>query len=90
MSFFSRVITPGCVFADVGANFGYYTLLGARLVGSGGKVLAFEPQPAVAELLRESLSINSMANVEVIEAALSNQPGRATLHVPKGRQSRSG
>jgi protein-L-isoaspartate O-methyltransferase len=31
-------------FADIGANFGYYTLLGAEMVGATGHVYSFEAQ----------------------------------------------
>jgi FkbM family methyltransferase len=37
-----RTIQPGQVYIDVGAHFGYYTLLAAKLAGANGKVYAFE------------------------------------------------
>lgn len=54
----ARVVTSGMVVADVGANLGYFTLLMADLVGRSGRVLAFEPNPHVANLLRRSLHAN--------------------------------
>ena len=33
------ILRPGMSFVDVGANWGYYTLLAANLVGSKGRVL---------------------------------------------------
>lgn len=44
-------IRPGAVFFDVGAHFGYYTLLAAHLAGEGGQVHAFEPTPSTYEIL---------------------------------------
>jgi len=38
--FFARVIAPGMTVIDVGANFGYYTLLFGRAVGPSGRVIA--------------------------------------------------
>jgi len=38
-------LKPGMTFYDLGANFGCYSLLAARLVGSGGAVFSFEPDP---------------------------------------------
>ncbi|HUF79655.1 MAG TPA: hypothetical protein VMN03_00855, partial [Burkholderiales bacterium] len=40
-----RLLRPGDHFIDGGANIGYFSLMAARLVGSIGRVDAFEPQP---------------------------------------------
>ena len=39
----TRLLKPGDCFVAVGANIGYLTLVGARLVGPAGSVIAFEP-----------------------------------------------
>ena len=39
------LLRPGDTVVDVGANFGYYTALAASIVGSRGRVYAFEPSP---------------------------------------------
>ena len=36
-------VSPGSVFFDVGANVGFYTLLGSSEVGAAGRVISFEP-----------------------------------------------
>jgi len=51
-------VKPGMRCIDVGANFGYYTLLLKELAGDKGSVTAYEPQPRVAELLIDTLMIN--------------------------------
>lgn len=53
-----EAVKPGMRFADVGANFGYYTLLGAQWVGPAGRVFAFEANPAICRKLRKSVSVN--------------------------------
>src|SRR5215469_5702807 len=45
-------LKDGMIFFDIGANIGYYTLLGSRCVGSSGRVVALEPNPIVAAILR--------------------------------------
>lgn len=69
---FRELITPGMVVVDVGANIGYFSLLASTLVGSNGCVHAFEPDPVNCNLLRKNVRLNRASNVEVIQAALSN------------------
>ena len=59
--FMARRIRSGMTVVDVGANFGYYTLLMADLVGSGGTVYAIEPNPAITPLLGRSIALNGFA-----------------------------
>ncbi len=56
---------PGGVMVDVGANIGQYSLLAARLVGNGGKVIALEPDPAVRKHLERHVRMNGFG--EIIE-----------------------
>src|ERR1043165_1048267 len=48
------LLKPGMVFFDVGAHFGYYSLLASRLVGGEGAVHAFEPTPSTFDVLRRN------------------------------------
>ena len=52
------IVRKGMNVVNVGANVGYYAMLLADMVGSGGKVLAFEPQKRLAELIRMSAHAN--------------------------------
>ena len=72
---FVELIGKGDVFFDVGANAGYYTLLGARLVGPRGQVLAFEPEPNNAFFLRRHVDWNGLSNVIVLETAVGCDDG---------------
>ncbi|MBN1979287.1 MAG: FkbM family methyltransferase [Anaerolineae bacterium] len=47
-------VGQGQVFYDIGAHFGYYTLLAHRLVGPGGQVHAFEPTPSTHAILQSN------------------------------------
>lgn len=81
--FIARRVQAGQTAVDVGANYGYYTLLLADLVGPGGRVHAIEPNPEVAELLRRSVLLNGFAGRTDIHAlAAGAGSGRARLVVP--------
>ncbi len=84
---FVKVCTPDTVCIDVGANIGYFTCLAASRIGTGGRgrVIAFEPNPKLADLLRRNLQINwSMAPVTFHQCAVADAPGSVQLHVPEG------
>ncbi len=74
---FERMVNEGAVVFDIGAHVGFYTLLGAVLVGPRGKVFAFEPLPRNVRYLKEHLRLNAIKNVSVIEAAVSDSDGIA-------------
>ena len=79
--FFAKIIKPGNVCIDIGANFGYYAVLMSALSGDTGKVVAVEPNPAVAKLLRSTAGINS-PGFHVAELALSDKEGEMLLTIP--------
>ena len=58
--------------ADIGANLGLHSILMGKC---GWNVKAFEPDPAHTKLLRCNLDLNGSASVELIEAAVSDEPG---------------
>ena len=72
-----RRIQPGWYCVDVGANYGYYATLFAKLVGRHGRVMALEPNPGVVELLEQTLRLNNVeCPLEILPIAASNEPGR--------------
>ena len=71
-------LRPGMVFVDVGAQFGYYSVLAHRLVGPTGRVFAFEPTPRTYSVLRQN--VDRLSNVVAEPVAASSSAGRLTLH----------
>lgn len=82
--FIARSVVPGMSVMDLGANFGYYTLLMADLVGPGGKVFSVEPNPIVATHLRNNININGYATrVSLDRRAIWDASGeKMTFRVP--------
>jgi hypothetical protein len=66
---YRKVLRPGDVVIDAGANIGHLVLAASRLVGPGGKVYAFECGPRALERLRENIGINGASNVVVVDRA---------------------
>lgn len=64
-----RLLLSGMVFVDVGAHVGTLTLAGARQVGLGGKVVAFEPAPTTFNLLEKTIALNGLTSIIAHRAA---------------------
>jgi len=77
-----ELLTPGDVFLDVGAATGFFSVIGGRLVGRTGTVIAFEPEPSRASAIRTNAALNELSNVTVVEAAVSDADGSAFLADP--------
>jgi FkbM family methyltransferase len=76
---FERLAHPGMTVVDVGAYAGYFTLLGARLVGASGRVVAFEPEPEAFQYLLGNVEANDCRNVVAVRKAVSDGASTATL-----------
>lgn len=77
---FIETCRPGMTLFDVGAQFGVFSLTACRYGGPSARVVAFEPSPAAARVLRNCLRYNHLEHqVELIQAAVGRQPGRIEL-----------
>lgn len=79
--FVRKLLGTGQTAIDVGANYGVYTLSMSALVGGSGRVYSFEPDPATAGLLRESLALNGFRQAKVIECAVSDSKRRGYFRI---------
>ena len=84
-----RLVKPGWVCADVGANIGIITQLMARLVGSTGRVVAFELHPDNVRSLRENVMASGWGKVVHVDACAVSDGSRDRLWVFPGRWSSS-
>lgn len=78
---FKKLVKPGDVVLDLGANIGYFTMLAARLVGPTGKVFSFEPEPANFRYLSKNIEINGFGNALASQVAVADKPGKTRLFV---------
>jgi FkbM family methyltransferase len=67
-----KLLEPGDVFIDVGANIGYISLNGSRFVGVGGLIIAVEASPETRLQLQRNVALNDARNVKIGAFAASN------------------
>jgi FkbM family methyltransferase len=72
---FQQIVRPSTTAVEVGSNIGVHTIVLARLVGPQGRVVAFEPQRIVFQMLCANVALNALGNVVTYHAAAGRQPG---------------
>ena len=77
--FVQAYIRPGMQVIDAGANIGLYTVLCSTLIGSVGRLYAFEPSRSTYDLLLINLGLNKCQNVSPNCLALSDFNGNLVL-----------
>lgn len=78
------ILRPGMSFVDIGANWGYFTLLAASLVGPDGIVLSLEPDPRLFPILQENLKRNHLDQVTALQVAAARDSGTLTSRLRRG------
>ncbi|MDB6122662.1 MAG: Methyltransferase FkbM family [Pedosphaera sp.] len=81
-----RLLRPGDTALDIGANLGLVTCQMAALVGSTGQVHAFEPNPSMSDLLRQSLAHNGYTHVTSHCMGLGDREQELELTIPHNLQ----
>ena len=84
-----KLIQRGDTVLDIGANLGMVSVHMASLVGDGGVVHAFEPNPRLIGLLRRALDRNCLPQVKLHEFGLGPAESTLELRVP-GRDTGEG
>jgi len=77
-----RLFPPGGTFIDVGANYGFYSLLASYLGGKESVVCAFEPQPRLAKALEMSKQENQFSQLRIKRMVLGEKPGEVSFFIP--------
>jgi len=77
--FLMRALRSGDTFVDIGAHIGYFTMLGAAVVGDGGGVVAIEPIEENFQQLTSHIDANEMANVDAVKTVISDNDGETDI-----------
>jgi FkbM family methyltransferase len=79
-AWYERTVRPGDFVVEVGANLGYFSLVFGRAVGPKGRVVSYEPDPDVGQILRRNAAVNGYSNLEVRPVAVADQTGTMTFY----------
>lgn len=72
-------LPTGGTFIDLGANEGFFSVIGSRAVGPRGRVIAIEPQPRLQPIVERNLRLNDVTNVTVVPVAVTDKPGTVPM-----------
>ena len=87
---FQRLLRPDMTVVDIGAHRGFFSLISASRVGSGGRVYSFEPHPGNFEALQRNIQLNGYKNITAVRKAVADKTGVMKLFVnPKGSDRHS-
>ena len=75
----SKILQPGMTFVDVGAQWGYFTLVAAARVGPYGSVLSLEPHARLFGVLRDNVDLNRARQVTPLPVAAGATTGYQEL-----------
>ncbi|MBR0672115.1 class I SAM-dependent methyltransferase [Neoroseomonas soli] len=80
--FLCRNLARGETAYDIGAIYGYYSILLADLVGSEGRVVALEPNSWLNWLLRRNISVNGLGGTVAIHRLAAAEAKHDSVRVP--------
>ncbi len=76
--FLIRNLKEGDQFLDIGAHYGYFSLIASELTGANGRVLALEPATKSGAILQENCKNRS--NITLVAKAISDQVGEISFY----------
>lgn len=85
---FIKYVLPGNTVFDIGAHAGFHSVFCALLVGTKGRVFAFEPNPISRRSLEGQIRMNRTLRLDAVPYALSDTVGLADFDATQGTQSR--
>lgn len=78
-----RLLRKDSVFFDLGANFGYFTIVASSKI-SDGRIYSFEPVPKTYWQLKKNISLNNISNrVYPLQVAISDKDGFLNITTDK-------
>ena len=85
LTWFQREVTAGDTWLDIGAHYGYTAIALSKLVGSAGRVFAFEPVTATAGCVAQTRRLNKLSQLTVVPVGLGQPESLASVSLPLTR-----
>lgn len=76
-----KVLRPSDTVIDIGANFGYFSLLASSLVTETGRVIALEPEEDNFRFLTRNIAQNNSSNIRAFNIAAGDSKTEADLFI---------
>lgn len=77
----TRLFPLSSCFIDIGCNLGYFSLVAKTCTASDYRVIAVDPNIRMCEIVARSVALNDFQTVEIQNAAVGRQEGRAYFQV---------
>jgi len=84
-----KYLKPGGAFVDVGAHYGFYSLLVKKMNLKDSDVISVEPVKENFDLLNKNVRLNNFTRVKTINCAVSNKTGTRVFNVAEASDSSS-
>jgi FkbM family methyltransferase len=81
IKFLATVLRENDCFIDIGTHIGYFSLLGATLVGCHGQVFSFEPEEKNYGYLYKNIALNNFNNIQASSNALGLETKIAKIFI---------
>jgi len=76
-----KLLNEGDTFVDLGANEGYFSIIGGKIVGKKGRVISIEPQTRLQNIINKNIKLNRISNVELFQLCISNKVGKEVIYL---------
>lgn len=76
-----KVLKKGDTFIDLGANEGYFSIIGSRIVGVEGTVISIEPQGRLWNIIIKNIEVNGFSNVKLLPYGIGSNSGEAVINL---------
>lgn len=86
---FSDCIVDTGIVLDIGAHTGMYAIPFAKVVGTNGKVYAFEPEPDGFAAIQRNAQLNGLTNIVPMNMALSDREGQISFYIRPDKDTHS-
>ena len=79
-----KIIQPGWVIYDIGANIGFHAMQFSLKTGNKGRVYCFEPNPLMVYFMQVNFSKNKLKNTEIIPLAITDMEKKIDFRINPG------